>query len=70
MRLAIAVLGLLFLGAPARAADLTCGKHQHVSAEKDEDEGTVKRCVCDDGWDADGPGAPCRKAKAAKGKKK
>ena len=59
------------LSAPAFAADPACGPHQHVVVEKDEDEGsTVKRCACDAGWDADGPGAPCRKADAAPAKDK
>jgi hypothetical protein len=68
LRLVIAVLGPLSLAAPAaRAADQTCGAHQHITVEKDEDEGgTVKRCVCDDEWNADGPGAPCRRAKPTK----
>lgn len=71
LRLALAALGLC-LGAPAaRAVDAACGAHQHVVVEQNEDEGgTVKRCVCDAGWDADGPGAPCRKAKPAKKSKK
>jgi hypothetical protein len=68
MRLTIAALGLLCLSAPAaRAEDPKCGAHQHVAVEKDEDEGgTVKRCVCDDGWSGGGPGTPCRKAKPGK----
>jgi len=50
----------------ARAAE-KCGAHQHVAVENNDDEGgTVKRCVCDEGWDGGGPGAPCKKAKAAK----
>jgi hypothetical protein len=50
----------------ARAAE-KCGAHQHVAVETNEDEGgTVKRCVCDDGWNAGGPGAPCKRAKPAK----
>lgn len=64
MRLTIAMLGLFCLDAPvARAAvETTCGAHQHVAVEKDEDEGgTIKRCVCDEGWNAGGPGAPCRR---------
>ena len=70
LRLTSIVLGVLALAVPmARAAD-KCGPHQHVAVEKDEDEGgTVKRCVCDEGWDADGPGTPCRKANGAGGKK-
>jgi hypothetical protein len=68
MRPTILALGLLCLGATAaRAADSKCGAHQHVAMETNDDEGgTVKRCVCDDGWNADGPGAPCRKPKPAR----
>ena len=68
MRLTIAALCLLCLGAPAaRAADPKCGAHQHVAVEKDEDEGSmVKRCVCDEGWNANGPGTPCKKTKPTK----
>jgi hypothetical protein len=52
--------------AVARAAE-KCGAHQHVAVERDDDEGgSVKRCVCDDGWNANGPGAPCKKVKGAK----
>ena len=45
---------------PALAGpDPACGPHEHVVSERDEDEGgMVKRCVCDEGWDADGPGKP------------
>jgi hypothetical protein len=72
MRQTIIVLGLLFLGAPAaRAGETKCGAHQHQAVEQNDDEGgTLKRCVCDDGWDANGPGAPCKKAKPDKAKKK
>jgi hypothetical protein len=72
MRTAILTIGLLFLGAPiARAAETRCGLHQHEAVEQNDDEGgTVKRCVCDDGWDADGPGAPCKKVKTLQPKKK
>lgn len=63
---ALAVVVALGGGAVARATE-KCGAHQHLSVEKDEDEGgTVKRCVCDDGWSASGPGAPCKKVGAAK----
>jgi hypothetical protein len=68
LRLTIAMLGSVFLAAPAaRAADVTCGPHQHLAVETNEDEGgTVKRCVCDDDWNAGGPEAPCRRAKSTK----
>lgn len=71
MRQTILALGLLFLGVPtARAADTKCGAHQHEAVEKNDDEGgTVKRCACDEGWDANGPTAPCKKVKADKPKK-
>ncbi len=47
------------------ATELKCGPHEHIVEERDEDEGSkVKRCVCDEGWDADGPGKPCRAAGA------
>lgn len=63
-----ALLALVSIGAPARAAE-KCGPHQHVATEtNDEEGGTVKRCVCDEGWNAGGPGAPCKKVKA-EGKK-
>jgi hypothetical protein len=54
------------LGAPAAAtAASDCGPHQHLVVEKDPDEGgTMKRCLCDEGWDADGPAPPCRAARA------
>jgi hypothetical protein len=72
MRTTILALGLLCLGAPTvRAAETACGPHQHAAVEQNDDEGgTVKRCICDEGWDADGPGAPCKKVKAQKSKKK
>ncbi len=72
MRTTILALGLFCLGAPmARAAETKCGPHQHEAVEQNDDEGgTVKRCVCDEGWDGGGPGAPCKKAKAQKPKKK
>lgn len=72
MRTTIVALALCFLGAPTvRAGETKCGPHQHQAVEQNEDEGgTVKRCVCDDGWDAGGPGAPCKKVKAQKPKKK
>jgi hypothetical protein len=54
-----------------RAAEPRCGPHQHEAVEQNDDEGaTVKRCVCDEGWDAGGPAAPCKKAKAPPAKKK
>jgi hypothetical protein len=72
MRTTILALGLFCLGAPTvRAAETKCGLHQHEAVEQNDDEGgTVKRCVCDDGWDAGGPGAPCKKVKAQQQKKK
>jgi hypothetical protein len=61
----IAALALSCLSAPAARAAEKCGPHQHSVVEaNDEEGGTVKRCVCDEGWDAGGPGAPCRKVKA------
>ncbi|MDB4969018.1 MAG: hypothetical protein JWN44_4707 [Myxococcales bacterium] len=64
LRVTIVALGLTLLGAPAARAAEKCGPHQHVAVESnDEEGGTVKRCVCDEGWDAGGPGAPCRKVK-------
>ncbi|HEX4458710.1 MAG TPA: hypothetical protein VIA18_12125 [Polyangia bacterium] len=72
MRQTMIALCLVFLGAPtARAGETKCGVHQHEAVEQNDDEGgTVKRCVCDEGWDANGPGAPCKKVKADKPKKK
>jgi len=73
MRHTLIALALLSLGAPAaRAAEPKCGPHKHEAVEQNDDEGgTVKRCVCDEGWDAGGPGAPCKKVRAgAKPKKK
>lgn len=65
---------LLFAAAPAFAgADPKCGPHEHLVTEKDPEEGGImKRCMCDEGWDAGGPAPPCRSGKdAAKdGKKK
>ena len=70
MHSTIAVLGFLCLGDPAARAAEKCGTHQHQAVEaNDEEGGTVKRCVCDEGWDAGGPGAPCRKVKADKSAK-
>ena len=68
MRQTIIALGLLCLGVPtARAGQTKCGAHQHEAVEKNDDEGgTVKRCVCDEGWDGNGPAPPCKKAKPAK----
>jgi hypothetical protein len=68
MHLLMAVLGAWSLGASATArAEGKCGAHQHEAVEKNDDEGgTVKRCVCDDGWNGAGPVAPCKKAKATK----
>lgn len=68
------LLLLALLAAPSVARSgaptLQCGPHQHVVEERDEDEGSkVKRCVCDEGWDADGPGRPCRQAKPEAPKK-
>lgn len=54
----------VFLAAPALAEAPACGPHEHLVIEKDPDEGaTVKRCVCDADWDADGPQPPCRSTK-------
>ena len=63
------VVGALW-AAPARA-EMKCGAHEHLVVEKDEDEGgTMKRCVCDEGWDETGPAPPCRaKAGARTGAK-
>ena len=71
MRHTILALGLVLLGAPAaRARETRCPAHQHEKVETDADEGgTVKHCVCDDGWDANGPAPPCKKPKAGKSKK-
>lgn len=61
----LAWLAAFGAGAPIARAAEKCAAHQHVSVEKDEDEGgTIKRCVCDDGWNAAGPAAPCKKVKA------
>ncbi|HEY2747500.1 MAG TPA: hypothetical protein VGL86_22910 [Polyangia bacterium] len=70
LQLLLALLGAVSLGAPTAArADGKCGAHQHQSVEKDTDEdSTVKRCVCDDGWNAAGPVAPCKKVKPGKTK--
>ncbi len=58
------LLSLALTPAAGLAAELKCGPHEHVVEERDEEEGSkVKRCVCDEGWDADGPGMPCRQAK-------
>ena len=71
MRTIILVVGLACLSAPSARAAQKCGAHQHEAVEQNDDEGgTVKRCVCDEGWDAGGPGAPCKKVKAEKPKKK
>lgn len=71
MKLPIVLAWLTLCGAAApmaRAAE-KCGAHQHVAVENNDDEGgTVKRCVCDEGWNAGGPGAPCKKVKATTGK--
>lgn len=41
--------------------DPSCGPHEHLVVERDEDEGSVvKRCLCEPGWDAAGPAPPCR----------
>ena len=64
--LAWSLFALVSVAAPAARAADKCGAHQHVATESNDDEGgTVKRCVCDEGWDAGGPGAPCKKVKAA-----
>jgi hypothetical protein len=69
LRSILAALGLLWLAPAAQAAESACGAHQHqVVEQNDEEGGTVKRCVCDEGWDGGGPGAPCKKTKAPKGK--
>jgi hypothetical protein len=66
--LTLAMFAALGLGTGATArAEGKCGAHQHEAVEKNDDEGgTVKRCVCDKGWDGAGPTAPCKKAKAGK----
>lgn len=49
--------------AAPKAPPSECPPHAHVVVEKDPDEGgTVRRCVCDEGWDAGGPTPPCAKA--------
>jgi hypothetical protein len=64
MTRSLVILGLLLSPLSAFADGLKCGPHEHVVEERDEEEGSkVKRCVCDEGWDADGPGKPCRQAK-------
>jgi hypothetical protein len=64
MRHILVAFGLLCLGAPSARAAEKCKAHQHESVSKDEDQGAiVKRCVCDTGWDAAGPEAPCKKVK-------
>jgi hypothetical protein len=69
LRSVLMALGILCFASAARAADPACGAHQHqVVEQNDEEGGTLKRCVCDEGWDAGGPGAPCRKAKSAQSK--
>ncbi|MGZ3427680.1 MAG: hypothetical protein ACXVCV_13575 [Polyangia bacterium] len=61
---ALALFALVGAAAPRARAAEKCGAHQHVAVETNDDEGgTVKRCVCDDGWNANGPGAPCKKVK-------
>jgi hypothetical protein len=64
-------LALFAAPLPSLAGEPQCGPHEHVVTERDDEEGSiVKRCVCDEGWDADGPGKPCRQAKGgAKGGK-
>jgi hypothetical protein len=70
LHLTMALVGAVSLGAPLSARAEKCGAHQHESVEKDADEGgTVKRCVCDDGWNAAGPVAPCKKVKGGKAAK-
>jgi hypothetical protein len=71
MRTLILALGLSCFAVPSAHAAQKCGAHQHEAVEQNDDEGgTVKRCVCDEGWDAGGPGAPCKKTKGEKPKKK
>ena len=67
----MALLAASLFAVPVVArADGKCGAHQHESVEKDADEGgTVHRCVCDDGWNAKGPTAPCKKVKGGKAAK-
>ena len=65
----LAVVATVSFGAPsrARAGERKCGAHQHESVEKNEDEGgTVKSCVCDEGWDATGPARPARRSRSRK----
>jgi hypothetical protein len=69
MRLALALS--LSSSAVAAAAEPACGPHQHVVVVRDEDEGgTMKRCACDEGWDADGADPPCREKARDKGGKR
>jgi len=71
MRTTMIALGLLWLATPSALAAQKCGPHQHEAVEQNDDEGgTVHRCECDEGWDAGGPGTPCKKVKAEKPKKK
>lgn len=55
---------------PPKAPPSECPPHAHVVVEKDPDEGgTIRRCICDEGWDATGPAPPCAKAPAGAGGK-
>ena len=66
----IALVAVALAVPVAARADAKCGTHQHEAVEKDADEGgTVKRCVCDDGWNGAGPTAPCKKVKGGKAAK-
>jgi hypothetical protein len=70
LTLVLSLLALAGGGARVARAETKCGAHQHVAVEQNDDEGgTVKRCVCDEGWNANGPGAPCKKVKPDGAKK-
>jgi hypothetical protein len=59
----------LAISSPAAAEDPKCGPHEHLVVERDPDEGAMtRRCLCDEGWDADGPAPPCRERPKAPGK--
>jgi hypothetical protein len=68
---ALAAILVLAPSSALAGPDPACGPHEHLVVEKDADEGsTVKRCLCDEGWDEGGPAPPCRQAKKAPEKKK